>query len=258
MAAGIGWYFHDAPPFSGKDLNSSTLVLLPGLEGTGTLFADFVSQLPPALTLIIGKYPAQQFLAYAELVSHVREIVPSDTPFVLVAESFSTPLAAMFAATRPPDLVGLILCAGFITNPAKNWTLLAKILARRAVLRISPPRWFLERFVLGNDPPATLEANFREALRAADAEVLAERLRAILDCDAREDLRRTEIPLMYIQAGRDRLVPTQCFAEIQRVRPNAQLVSIPGAPHLVLQREPRKCAQAIARFIEELVDVSTP
>jgi pimeloyl-ACP methyl ester carboxylesterase len=233
-------------------------VLLPGLEGTGTLFADFVSHLPPTLEVIVGKYPAQRFLSYEDLLPLVAEIVPAETPFVLVAESFSTPLAAMFAATRPPNLVGLILCAGFITSPAKDWTLLAKILARRTLLRISPPRWFLQHFVMGNNPPATLEANFREALRDMDAEVLAARLREVLKCDAREELRRTKIPLMYIQAGRDRLVPPECFAEIQLVRPDAQLVSIRGAPHLVLQAEPRKCADAIVKFVRVSTGVRAP
>jgi len=239
-------------------VNVSTLVLLPGLEGSGALFADFVSQLPPTLTVIIGKYPAHQFLSYTELVSYVCEIVPAETAFVLLAESFSTPLAAMFAATRPPNLMGLILCAGFISNPARDWTLLARVLASGVVFRIPPPRWFLQHFVAGNNPPATLEANFRKALRAADADVLAARLRAVLNCNARAELSRTEILLMYIQAGRDRLVSSECFAEIQRVRPDAELVSISGAPHLVLQREPKKCADSIVRFIEGLSGANTP
>lgn len=243
---------------AGEGLSVPTLVLLPGLEATGNLFADFVSRLPPALTVILGRYPTERFLSYVELVGYVRTIIPVGTPFVLVAESFSTPLAAMCAGTQPSNLVGLVMCAGFITNPARNWTPLAKVLARSMVLRISPPRWFLQHFVTGINPPATLEANFREALRKVDAEVLAARLREILKCDTREELRRTEIPLMYIQAGRDRLVPPECFTEIQRVRPDAQLVSIPGAPHLVLQREPRKCAEAIVKFIRVSTGAEAP
>ena len=236
----------------GEGLSASTLVLLPGLEATGNLFADFISQLPPTLTVIIGKYPTQQFLSYGQLLPLVDEIVPRESPFVLVAESFSTPLAAMFAATRPANLLGLVMCAGFVTNPAGNWTSLARVLARRAVLRIPPPRWFLHRFVMGNSPPASLESNFRKSLRAVDAEVLAKRLRAILNCDARDELSRMKIPLMYIQAERDHLVPPECFAEIQRIRPDAELVTIPGAPHLMLQREPRKCAEAVVKFLAEL------
>jgi pimeloyl-ACP methyl ester carboxylesterase len=258
MAAGVVHFKDDELPKSGNNLKASTLVLLPGLEATGNLFADFVSQLPPTLKVIVGKYPTLQFLSYEQLLPLVTELVPRETPFVLVAESFSTPLAAMFAATHPPNLLGLLMCAGFVTNPARNWTILARMLARRAVLKIPPPSWFLHYFVMGNDPPVSLESNFRKSLQAVDAEVLAARLRAILDCDAREELRRTEIPLFYIQAECDRLVPPESFEEIQRIRPDAELVKIPDAPHLVLQREPRKCAEAVARFVDILDRANTP
>jgi len=57
--------------------------------------------------------------------------------------------------------------------------------------------------------------------------------------------------MMYIQAESDRLVRAGCFSEVQRLRPDTVLASIPG-PHLVLQREPRKAAEAIVRFIHRL------
>jgi pimeloyl-[acyl-carrier protein] methyl ester esterase len=236
----------------GEDLSDVTLVLLPGLEATGNLFADFISRLPSTQKVIIGKYPTQKFLSYDQLLPLIAEMVPRETPFVLIAESFSTPLATMFAATRPANLLRLVMCAGFVTNPAGNWTFLGRVLSRRAVLRIPPPSWFLHRFVMGNNPPPSLESNFRRALRVVDAEVLAARLRAILNCDTREELSRTKIPLLYIQAGRDRLVSPECFAEIQRVRPDAELIKIPDAPHLVLQREPQKCADEIVQFVAKL------
>src|ERR1700719_1226395 len=109
----------------GEGLTPNTLVLLPGLDGTGMLFGDLIGELPPTQTVNIARYPTDRFLSYAELVSCVREIIPSN-PFLLVAESFSTPLAAMLAATRPPNLAGLILCAGFVTNPIGSWALLPR------------------------------------------------------------------------------------------------------------------------------------
>jgi pimeloyl-[acyl-carrier protein] methyl ester esterase len=251
MATGVERRSYVASPNFGKNLIASTIVLLPGLEGTGTLFADLISEFPPSFTVVVGKYPPQRFLSYDELIPYVQQIVPSGTPFILVAESFSTPLAVKYAAMRPSNLVGLILSAGFITNPAGNWTLLARLLTRRLVLRISPPRWFLKRFVIGKNSPAPLEASFRQALEVPSADVLVERLRAVLSCDEREDLARTQVPMMYIQGERDGLVPEECFREIARIRPDVQLVSIPGAPHLVLQREPKKCAEAIVRFVEQ-------
>lgn len=227
-----------------------TLVLLPGLDGTGVLFADLIAKLPPTLRVNIARYPADRFLSYSELVSCVKEIIPS-SPFLLVAESFSTPLGAKLAATRPPNLAGLILSAGFITNPIGGWALVVKVLARPWLFRLTPPGFALEHFLVGASPPNALEAGVRQALRLVNPGVLAGRVRAVLDCDAREDLARTEIPMMYIQAESDRLVRAECFREVQRLRPDTVLASIPG-PHLVLQREPEKAAEAIVRFIHQL------
>ena len=240
---------HAGPPAEGLTLN--TLVLLPGLDGTGALFADLISELPPTLSINIARYPADRFLSYAELLPFVEEVVPSRSPFLLVAESFSTPLAVKLAVTRPPNLAGLVLCAGFITNPVGSWSLLVRVLARPLLFRLSPPGFALEHFLIGSNPPTALRTAVRQALRLVNPEVLAGRVRAVLDCDAREDLARTEIPVMYIQAESDRLVRQKCFTEIQRLRPDAVLASVPG-PHLVFQREPRKSAEVIVRFIHQL------
>lgn len=226
-------------------------MLLPGLDGTGTLFADFLSALPPTLRANTARYPTDRFLSYSELVPCVKEVLPSSSPFLLVAESFSTPLAAKFAATRPPNLAGLVMCAGFITNPVGSWSLLVRALARPRVFLLSPPSWALEHFLIGTSPPSALVASVRQALRLVNSGVLAGRVRAVLDCDAREELGRTEIPMMYIQAEGDRLVRGECFREVQRLRPDTVLASIP-APHLVLQREPQKAAEVIVRFIHQL------
>ena len=226
-------------------------MLLPGLDGTGTLFADLVSELPPTLSVNIATYPRERFLSYSELVPCVKRVVPSRSPFLLVAESFSTPLAAKLAATRPQNLAGLVLCAGFVTNPVGNWSLLVRMLTIPLLFRLSPPGFALEHFLIGASPPNALEDGLRQALRLVNPGVLAGRVRAVLDCDAREDLARTEIPMMYIQAESDRLVRAASLREVQRLRPDTVLVSIP-APHLVFQREPRKAAEAIARFIHQL------
>ncbi len=228
-----------------------TLVLLPGLDGTGALFADLISELPPSLSVNIARYPTQRFLSYSELVPCVQEVVPRSSPFLLIAESFSTPLAAKLAAARPPNLAGLVTCAGFITNPVGSWSLLVRVLARPMLFRLSPPRLVLEHFLIGASPPNALEAGVRQAIRLVNPEVLAERVQAVLGCDARGDLARTKIPMLYIQADSDRLVRPECFSEIQRLRPDTMLASIP-APHLVFQREPRKAAEAIMRFIHQL------
>jgi pimeloyl-ACP methyl ester carboxylesterase len=88
-----------------------TLVLLPGMDGTGELFANLVDAMPEPFELITVRYPTDQELSYSELKAFVQAACPVSRPFVLLAESFSTPAAIQYAATMPPNLCGLVLCA---------------------------------------------------------------------------------------------------------------------------------------------------
>ena len=48
------------------------LVLLPGLDGTGLLFADFVANLASDIDPIVVRYPPDVPLGYAELEAIAR------------------------------------------------------------------------------------------------------------------------------------------------------------------------------------------
>lgn len=113
------------------------------------------------------------------------------------------------------------------------------------------PDLMLKHFLIGTNPSIALKSAVRQALRLVNPEVLSERIRAVLDCDAREDLAQMKIPVMYIQADYDRLVRASCFTEVQRFRPDSVLVKLP-APHLVLQTEPQKAVDVIMKFISQL------
>lgn len=130
----------------GDILQPTTLVLLPGLDGTGNLFANFVSSLPPNLDARIVRYPTDHLLSYTDLFSYVVDAVPQTQPFVLLAESFSTPLAVRLAATNPASLKGLVICAGFIRNPVRGWLRHLKTLVHPSFLRIPPPRFVYRAF----------------------------------------------------------------------------------------------------------------
>lgn len=232
-------------------MNLNTLVLLPGLDGTGLLFEPLVSAFPANLRIKVVAYPGQRFLSYSELIPFVQETIPTGDPYVIVAESFSTPLAVMLAAAHPPNLAGLILAAGFITSPLGKWSSLARPLTRPLLFRIPPPSLVLKYFVAGFNQSAALEASVRRANQQVDPTVIARRALETLNCDAREELARTKTPLMYIQGENDHLVRRRCFEEIRRIRPDVVLATI-RAPHLVLQREPKKAAEIIVRFMNSI------
>ena len=58
-----------------------TLVLLPGMDGTGIFFEDFAAALQPEFKPIIVRYPNDPSLGYAELEPVARAALPHDEPF---------------------------------------------------------------------------------------------------------------------------------------------------------------------------------
>jgi pimeloyl-ACP methyl ester carboxylesterase len=203
------------------------------------------------MKVIIGRYPSRQFLPYPELVTWLGDMVPKNEPYVILGESYGSPLAVMFAATQPPNLAGLILCVGFISNPVRNWWFLPKLLSRPLFFRFSPPDFALEYFIAGANAQKNLKLAVNRATRSVNPEVLAARARAVIDVDAREEIRQVKVPLLYMQAVEDRLVSSGCLDEIKRLHPETNAVSI-RSPHLMLQREPRVAAKAIVQFIDSL------
>jgi pimeloyl-ACP methyl ester carboxylesterase len=233
------------------ELTLKHLVLLPGLDGTGKLFADFIAALPPSLIATTVSYPTDRFLPYTDLQPFVSESVPKSERFVLVAESFSTPLAVSYAATSPPNLAAVVICAGFIGNPVGKWSKVVRALAKPWFFRLRPPRLIYEYFLVGRNAPPPLVQNLRRVLQGVNPEVLSARVREVLNCNASDDLRRTKAPLMYLRAGNDKLLSAYCGDEISQIRPDTLYKLIP-APHLILQREPQRAAWLITTFIQQL------
>jgi len=226
-------------------------VLLPGLDGTGELFADFIAVLPESWTATTATYPTDRWLSYTALRPFVSAAIPQSERFVLVAESFSTPLAVWYAATNPRNLAAVVICAGFVGSPVRGWSGIVKALTKPWLFRLKPPRTIVEYFLLGQNAPTDLHQKFRRTLRKVKSEVLSGRVQEVVNCDARDDLRRTSVPLLYLEATHDRLLSSSCKEEFFHLRPDIQFRSV-SAPHLLLQREPQRSATIIMNFISGL------
>jgi pimeloyl-ACP methyl ester carboxylesterase len=152
----------DSAIFVGMVPPALKLVLLPGMDGTGSLFADFVDALPKSFNAVTVRYPTEQCLSYSDLEDLVRAACPISGPFVLLAESFSTPLAIKYAATNPNNLEGVVLCAGFATSPVRGWrrflgSLLAPLVFHIPIMRLITKTGgpaFLRDFTLGVPYPS--------------------------------------------------------------------------------------------------------
>lgn len=224
------------------------LVLLPGMDGTGELFRYFVDALPGEFDTVTVRYPNNQHLSYSELLSFVRVACPVSEPLVLVAESFSTPLAIQYAATNPANLEGLVLCAGFATSPMRGWRRFVGVLLAPIMFRVALPKLAVKLWLVGSDAPPSLLAAVRVAISSVQPKVMAARARAVLACDARTELSQIAVPILYLQAKQDRLVGGTSLEEIRRIKPQMSVASLEG-PHLLLQREPLRAAEVVVEFV---------
>ena len=225
------------------------MVLLPGLDGTGLLFSRFVSALGPSFETTVVRYPEDQALNYAEHEAIARLSLPRDRPYTLLGESFSGPIAISIAASKPPGLVGLILCCTFARNPLH-------IYARfKSCLGLVPfnviPKIFQTPFLLGRFSTRSLRAEHRESVSRVSNEALRARIRAIFEVDFSVKLQQITIPILYLRASADHVIPRRASEHIHRIAPNVQIIEL-KAPHMLLQALPSAAATVVADFTREL------
>ncbi len=227
-----------------------TLVLLPGMDGTGQLFAPFVGGLPAWITPVVVSYPGDRPLDYPGHLEIVMAALPVGEPFVILGESFSGPLALMAAARQPAGLRGVILCATFVSWPMALPLRVARLAVLLGVFRLKSTGLFL-RIVLGRGGSAELKRLFPLVLARLSPAVLAARARAVMGVNCAEELRACPVPLLALVAERDRIVSSRCLEEMRRVRPDMAVTSF-SSPHLILQSATAAATTRISRFVAEV------
>lgn len=224
----------------------TTVVLLPGMDGSGILFDDFIVALG-ARTCVVA-YPADRPLAYDALTEFVEERLPRDEDLILLGESFSGPVA-MFLASRPlPRVRAVILVCTFAKmrdrpGPAFLRWLICRLPFWRMPVRLAAPA------LLGQAHSLLLRDKLLSAVRPVRAEVWRTRLAAILEVDATSHLQKVRVPILYLQAAQDRIVPARAAQIIQRAHANVEICVIDG-PHALLQTRATHCALALRSFAE--------
>jgi pimeloyl-ACP methyl ester carboxylesterase len=228
--------------------HATTLVLLPGLDGTDVFFRPLLAALPQTVSPIVVSYPCAGANGYDDLLPRVREAVAGVPNFFVLGWSFSGPLALMLAAEKPQRTRGVILAASFVWSPRPR-------LSRLRFAAVGPVIWTIRTMRrlpiwLTLKPGDTFRRAKAETWGRVGAGVLAARVRAILGADARAELRRCRMPLRYIVSRSDSVVPRRNAEDIVRIQPAAKLATIDG-PHLALYSNPQVAFGAILRFMAE-------
>ena len=187
-------------------------------------------------------------LGYEKLEALVRAQLPQQEPFVLLGESFSGPIALAIAANPPANLRGLILCASFGASPLAAFKPFAGLMRWAPVRNV--PRLLLSWWLLGPWKSTQLELELNVALESVNPQVLKFRAATALRARAL-DYSHIRLPVLYLRATQDRLLPRSAGERIRGQIPQTRLVEIEG-PHLLLQAKPFECARVVSEFAKTL------
>jgi pimeloyl-ACP methyl ester carboxylesterase len=217
------------------------------MDGTGSMFDDFIAALgTPTITIA---YPPDRPLSYEELETFVENALPRGEPYILLGESFSGPIAIRLASRCLQNLQALVLVCTFASLPGRRAPVWLQKLASaipfwRVPVGIGAPA------LLGDDHSPELRTKLLTAVERVLPVVWRARLAAILNVDVTAQLGMIRVPVLYLQAKGDRVVPAAAAAGICNRTARAQLVVIPG-PHALLQCKPSECAAALKLFARD-------
>ena len=224
----------------------STLVLLPGMDGTGELFARFAKELSPFFALKIIAYPATKPMGYAALLDLVVGQLPAEGRYAVLAESFSGPLGIELAARAPDRLAKLILCCTFARNPRPSLQALLP-LSPMLPMKAVPVSW-IGRVLMGASFEQELQADLASAMSQLQPDVMRSRAKAVLEVNVLGRLQAIRVPTLYLQAKHDRVVSRRAAEQILVTKPDVQLQQLDG-PHFLLQTKPSEAALVVRRFL---------
>ena len=221
-----------------------TLVLLPGLDGTGLFFARLEQALAGRLPVQTVSYPSDVGLGYHELPNYVRAKI-GDAPAVLLGESFSGPVAIHLAATLPDQIKGLILAATFLNSPWPRWMIATAARAKPSHV----PRAWIDAVLRGGSNDTELAAQIAAIMTGFDPSVRSARLKAVAQADATQDFARVSCPVLALHGRNDWLVWPGPMRRAIAAKPRAEMKLLSG-PHMLLQTNAKDAAREIEAFVQ--------
>ena len=229
------------------DTCSPIWTFLPGLHGSAGLFRAVEDILPGGIETDFIEFPTTGKQSYGALSRWLKEKLPEGQKRLLIAESFSGPLAIRLAAERPDDISGIVLAASFCDAPLNPGI---AMLPLRPLFMVKPSRSALRHFLIGDDASGTEVAELRAVIKAIPSATLAKRVRTILNLEEGDNPALPKnMPMMILQAQSDNLVPWEAQSRLVSTYPQASVHWI-ESPHLILQREPQQCVERILEFIK--------
>jgi len=239
-------------------LSGQTIIFLPGMDGTGISFEPLGRVLPRDVVVKIIRYPTDKLLSFEETVQCANDQIQSDQEDVIVlAESFSGPVAIALVGSGRLKAKCLVLCSTFARSPRPVLLGIMRYLPVELFLRLPFPSFLLKHMIEGGEEPTDLFIAMWKRVKAlVPAKVLVHRLKIISQVDVREWLPTLTLPCLYIQATSDRSVPPSCLFDFTEAIADLRVKRIKG-PHFILQAQPQQSLMAIQNFVGLLTPPSS-
>ena len=217
------------------------------MDGTGEFLDGFLSALGSSCEVRIIRYPTDRALGYEELLELALLELPEGKPVFLLGESFGGPLALKVAAARKREVRGVLLVASFARYLKGRLRSVLPFL--RVAPVVVPPTWVLS-WLLTNGRGFAGEGRLRNTLLALSRSAVKRRMEAVLDVDARNELKELHVPVLCLRAVHDRVVAAAAAEEVVAAARSGTVVVVPG-PHFLLQCEAERCADIVRTFVRD-------
>lgn len=109
--------------------------------------------------------------------------------------------------------------------------------------------------LLGRFSSPRLSEALNQVLARLSPTVLRARLREVLSVDVVPQLSTVRVPVLYLRATEDRVVPPAACQLISRLLPATNITEL-EAPHFLLQVAPHAAARHVKVFVQEVASES--
>lgn len=185
---------------------------------------------------------------YEKGAEALLKVVECDSPYLLVAESFSGPLALYIAKHQPQNLRAIVLSATFTRPP-----LLKELLVFLAHFL---PQWHagwikkIASFLLCNTSTSSFATMAIHAFESLPYNTAKGRLRSIARVHAEALLSSCPVPVLILTASQDTLLWRDYEPTVYSY-PHIQCQKI-KAPHMLLSHAPKEALACITKFYKQL------
>lgn len=229
-------------------LRDQSLILMPGLDGTGLSFEPFLKFIPDDDHITVIRYPTDKLLSFEETVECAAAQIPPGPPPIVIAESFSGPVAVQMIASGRIAAKALVLCATFAKSPHPIIWSVMRFLRLPMLIAPEMPSLFFKIIMGDKKLVASLAPLWKKVHADVPARVMNHRLGLINLVDVIKSLTTLSLPCLYLQATDDRVVSSSSLTDFKRYIPHLVIKRI-KAPHFILQAAPRACLEAIEQFM---------